>query len=220
MRKLFLTVIAVLFSVATMNTAQAGAYEDFFLAIQFDDERRLRNLLLRGVDPNSVSEKGFSAVAYAVVEDSPKALQTLLMAPGLDVNAPDARGDSALMTAAARNKPLMVDLLLKHGAVQRGHGQWTAMHYAAASGSVESLALLLKAGGLIDALAPNDSTPLMMAARQGKENAARFLLAEGANPGLVNQAGFNAAGYAMKAQRKDLAFEIMRREKALRNAKP
>ncbi len=220
MRKLFLVAIAVCISVATLNTAQAGAYEDFFLAIRFDDEQRLRNLLLRGVDPNSVSENGFSAIAYAVVEDSPKALQTLLLATGLDVNAPDARGDSALMTAAARDKPLMVDMLLKHGAVQRGHGQWTAMHYAAASGSTESLSLLLQAGGLIDVLAPNASTPLMMAARQGKENAARFLLAEGANPGLVNQAGFNAAGYAMKAQRKALAYEIMRREKALRNGSP
>lgn len=220
MRKLLGVLMAALISLTTWNTAQAGAYEDFFLAIKFDDERRLRNLLLRGVDPNSVSENGFPAVGYAVIEDSPRALQVLLLAPGLDVNALDARGENALMTAAARNKPDMVQMLLKHGAVQRSHGQWTAMHYAAASGSTESLSLLLKAGGLIDVLAPNDSTPLMMAARQGKEDAARYLLKEGANPGLVNQAGFNAAGYAMKAQRKDLAFEIMRREKALRNAKP
>ncbi len=219
MRKGFGLLLLMLISLATLNTAQAGAYEEFFLAIRFDDDRRLRNLLLRGVDPNSVSENGFPAVAYAVVEDSPKALQTLLLASGVDVNAPDARAESALMTAAARNKPEMVGMLLKHGAVQRGHGQWTALHYAAASGSTQSLALLLKAGGLIDVLAPNDSTPLMMAARQGQEEAARFLLGEGANPALVNQAGFNAAGYAMKAQRKDLAFEIMRREKAVRNAK-
>ena len=58
----------------------------------------------------------------------------------------------------------------------------------------------------------------MMAAREGREPAARTLLKLGANPALKNQAGYNAAGYAMKAQRKELAFEIMKKEKALRTA--
>ena len=59
---------------------------------------------------------------------------------------------------------------------------------------------------------------LVMAAREGRETAARALLKLGANPALTNQAGYNAAGYAMKAQRQELAFEIMKKEKALRKA--
>lgn len=196
----------------------AGTFEDFFLALEFDDEYRLRNLLLKGMDPNTVNEQGFPAIIFAMMKDSPKAVQVLISSNKLNPDLPDIRGETPLMVASFLNKPEWVSALLAKGAKQGGDGQWTALHNAAASGSVMSIEALLQAGGNINVLSPNDSTPLMMAARQGREEAARALLQLGANPGLINQAGYNAAGYAMKANRKELAYEIMKKERALRKA--
>lgn len=198
--------------------AQAGAFEDFFLAIEFDDEYRLKSLLLKGMDPNTVNEAGFPAIIYAMMKESPTAVRILLLSNKLDPNLPDPRGETPLMVASTLNKPEWVLALLDKGAKQGTNGQWTALHNAAASGSSESIEYLVKAGGAIDVLSPNETTPLMMAAREGREAAVRTLLKLGANPALTNQAGYNAAGYAMKANRKELAFEIMKKEKALRKA--
>ncbi|MCR2746938.1 ankyrin repeat domain-containing protein [Limnobacter parvus] len=198
--------------------AKANAFEDFFLAIEFDDEYRLKSLLLKGMDPNTVNEAGFPAIVFAMMKESPIAVRTLLLSNKLDPNLPDRRGETPLMVACTLNKPEWVLALLDKGAKQGANGQWTALHNAAASGSSQSIEYLVNAGGAIDVLSPNDTTPLMMAAREGREQAARTLLKLGANPALKNQAGFNAAGYALKANRKELAFEIMRKEKALRKA--
>lgn len=196
----------------------AGAFEDFFTAIQFDDEYRLKSLLLKGMDPNTVNEQGFPAITYGMLQDSPNAVRTLLSSGKLNPNQMDRRGETPLMVACSLNKPDWVAALLDKGALAGQDGQWTALHNAAAAGAVEAIELLVKSGVSLDVLSPNDTTPLMMAAREGREVAVRALLKQGANPSLKNQAGYNAAGYAMKANRKELAFEIMKKEKALRTA--
>lgn len=200
------------------SLSHAGAFEDFFLAIKFDDENRLRALLLRGMDPNTVNEQGFPALVFAMMQESPNAVRVLLSSNKLDPDQPDPRGETPLMVACTLNKPEWVSALLRKGAKQGADGQWTALHNAAAAGSSAAIELLVRAGGNINVLSPNDTTPLMMAAREGRETAVRALLKLGANPALTNQAGYNAAGYAMKAQRQELAFEIMKKEKALRKA--
>lgn len=207
-----------LLAIAQLHSSQAMAssLSDFFKAIQFDDEYRLNILLLKGMDPNTRNEQGFPAVTYAMIQNSPKSVALLLRAPGFDPNALDGRGETPLMVASALDKPQWVAALLAKGAKQGGHGEWTALHNAAASGSTASVDLLLKWGSPVDVLSPSDTTPLMMAARQGKDNTVRQLLKQGANPGLKNQAGYNAAGYAMKANRPELAMEIMKSERALR----
>lgn len=214
-RRAFLSSLLLL---ALPGMSLAGAFEDFFLAIRFDDEYRLTSLLLKGMDPNTVNELGFPAITYGMMQDSPNAVQVLLSSSKLNPNQADRRGETPLMVACTLNKPQWVSALLSKGATAGEHGQWTALHNAAASGSTESIELLVKSGVPVDLLSPNDTTPLMMAAREGRERAARTLLSLGANPSLKNQAGYNAAGYALKADRKQLAFEIMKKERALRTA--
>lgn len=196
----------------------AGAFEEFFAAIKFDDEYRLRNLLLKGMDPNTLNEQGFPALTFAMMQESSNAVRLLLSASNLDPNLPDRRGETPLMVACTLDKPAWVAALLAKGATLGKDGQWTALHNAAASGSVQCIDLLIKWGATIDVLSPNETTPLMMAAREGREAATRRMLLLGANPSLINQAGYNAAGYAMKANRKELALDIMKKEKALRTA--
>ena len=214
-RRVFVSSLLLL---AMPAVSLAGAFEDFFVAIKFDDEYRLKSLLLRGMDPNTVNEQGFPAIVFGMMQDSPNAVRVLLSSRKLNPDQVDRRGETPLMVACTLNKPEWVAALLEKGAKQGGDGQWTALHNAAASGSLESIELLSKSGVKIDVLSPNDTTPLMMAAREGREAAARMLLKLGANPALKNQAGYNAAGYAMKANRKELAFEIMKKERALRTA--
>jgi uncharacterized protein len=211
-------ILGSLLLLALPRVALSGAFEDFFVAIKFDDEYRLRMLLLKGMDPDTVNEQGFPAIIFGMLQNSPNAVRLLLSSSKLNPNQADRRGETPLMVACTLNKPEWVEALLAKGATTGVDGQWTALHNAAASGSSESIELLVKAGAKIDVLSPNDTTPLMMAAREGREAASRLLLKLGANPALVNQAGYNAAGYAMKADRKELALEIMRKEKALRTA--
>lgn len=196
----------------------AGAFEDFFQAIKFDDEKRLRALLLKGMDPNTVNEQGFPALVFAMIQDSPNAVRLLLSVNKLNPDQPDLRGETPLMVACTLNKPEWVFALLKKGAKQGTNGQWTPLHNAAAAGSSEAIELLVKAGGNVDVFSPNGTTPLMMAAREGRDGAARTLLKLQANPVLKNQAGYSAAGYAMKNKNKALASEIIKKEKALGKA--
>ena len=50
---------------------------------------------------------------------------------------------------------------------------WSPLHYAAAGPEPKIVALLLERGAIVDAEAPNRSTPLMMAAGYGKEESVR-----------------------------------------------
>jgi ankyrin repeat protein len=62
----------------------------------------------------------------------------------------------------------------------------------------------------INAPSPNETTPLMMAAMYGSEDAARALLKAGADPARKNQLGMTAADFARKAERTRLADALAR----------
>jgi ankyrin repeat protein len=82
---------------------------------------------------------------------------------------------------------------------------WTALHYAAASGSLPIIQRLLDESAFIDAESPNKTTPLMMAARSGQSAVVKLLLDEGADPTLKNEAEMSAADFARAQGFKELA---------------
>jgi ankyrin repeat protein len=82
------------------------------------------------------------------------------------------------------------------------------LHYAASAADQaqhQVAAFLLERGAEVDALAPNDTTPLMLSAGYGSEDTIRILLARGADITRRTARGLSAADFARYAGRDRLA---------------
>ncbi|MES2633657.1 MAG: ankyrin repeat domain-containing protein [Pseudomonadota bacterium] len=199
MKKLPLLVVAIGFS-----AAQAGSYEDFFTAIKRDDGKAITALLNRGFDPNTPNPQRFDGLYLALQESNMKAAQALIDWPKTNVESRTPQDESPLMIAALRGHLEVVRKLIDRGADVNKPG-WTPLHYAATSGHVPIIALLLENHAYIDAESPNKTTPLMMAVHYGSAEAVKHLLEAGADPSLKNQLGMTAVDFANRANRKDMA---------------
>lgn len=193
---------------AAATPQQVGS---FFRAVQMNDARTVKSMLGTAVDPNQTNPIGGEpALVLAVREGSMDVFKALLAHPGTRVDTPAINGNTALMMAAFKgNRPAAEALIAKGAAVNRPG--WTPLHYAAAGGDDAIAGLLLQHGANIDAVSPRPSgsyTPLMMAAREGKEDTARFLLKRGASPKLKNGEGLTAAQIAARAEHGELAKSL------------
>jgi ankyrin repeat protein len=191
-------------AVSLPGIALAGAYDDYFRAVKLDDVKLVRSLLQRGFDPNTVEEeRGETGLIIAVREDANKVFELLLNTKDVNLDARALNGDSALMIAAYKGKYDAVKTLLDKGAEPNQTG-WAALHYAAAIGNNPIVQLLLDHSAYIDAESPNQTTPIMMAARGGHILTVKLLLDEGADLTLKNGAGMTALDFARTGGFKDI----------------
>lgn len=196
-------VLTVVLASLPLKSHAAGS-DDFFRLVQLNDYRQLPKLLAAGMDPNVVeNERGDTGLILAVREDSMKSFDILLNAPGVDLNARARNGDTALMLAAYKNNVAAVKALLDKEAEPNTTG-WTALHYAATVGNDEIVQMLLDASAYIDAGSPNNTTPLMMAARGGQILTVKLLLDSGADATLKNDVGMTAIDFAKKFNHQDI----------------
>jgi ankyrin repeat protein len=199
--------ILYLFVFIGFSLVHAGSYDDFFSAIKQDDPGKLKALLARGFDANTVNPQGQQGLYVALREPSLKAAQVLIDWPKTDVNILNIKGESPLMLAALKGHKNLVEKLIKRGADVNKTG-WTPLHYAASSGQLSIISLLLEHSAYIDAESPNGTTPLMMAAMYGTPAAVKLLLQEGADVQLKNQQGLTALQFAQRGNRPD-SVEVM-----------
>jgi ankyrin repeat protein len=189
------------------SSIHAGSYDDFFTAIKRDDDRVIVKLLSRGFDPNTPNPDGDHGLLLAIREPSLKVVAALLGAKNIQVEPRNRQDESPLMLASLKGLTDVARRLVAQGADVNKPG-WTPLHYAATSGNLEIIRLLLDNHAYIDASSPNASTPLMMAAMYGTASAAKLLLESGADPTIKNDQGLTALDFAQRANRAD-AFAII-----------
>jgi len=118
------------------------------------------------------------AAGFGLVE-----ITRLLIEQGIDVNAKNTSGETALYAAAERGHEGVARLLLKMGADIQAKAQHerTALHQAAESGHEAVVRMLLEKGADIEAKDWYGGTALHGAAESGHEAVVRLLLKAGAN---------------------------------------
>lgn len=182
----------------------AKTLDALLFATRFDDPERMQDLLDQGADPNAREpQRSETLLMVAIREKSDKIVAQLLKHPKISLEAHAGNGDTALMLACFTGDLNAARMLVQAGAEVNQPG-WAALHYGAANGSVEILHFLIQQSAYIDAESPNKTTPLMMAVRFGQYDAAAFLISEGADVTLRNEAGFQAADFARETERSDL----------------
>ena len=188
--------------------AFADIYEDFVFAVSNDRVPLVKELLAKGVDPNTVGPNGEPALVIAARFGFAGTVDALLAAKA-NVNAKSTVGDTAIMAAALNGYGDLVKTLRTRGASIDGTG-WTPLIYAATGGQDAVVTYLLAEGANVNALSPNGTSALMMAVREGKVSTATLLIARGADVNVRNQNGATALAWALRGNEKALAEQLKR----------
>ena len=204
---IWLKLLLYLSVVAAVCSAKADSASDFFRAVNVDNERSVKAQLAGGFDPNTRNEQGQPALFVALRDESHKVAAALLAHPAIRVDATTPADETPLMMAALRGNLASTQRLVEAGAALNRPG-WTPLHYAASGSGVAVVRWLLDQGAAIDALSPNRSTALMMAARYGAVDSAELLLSRGANLRPRNERDLSAADFARAAGREALATRL------------
>lgn len=164
----------------------------------------VRLLLKAGANPNTPIATGETPLMTCAKTGSADAVRSLVeYGARVDVQE-SAERQTALMWAAAERHPEVVQALIEAHAnlTARSKAGFTAIHFAARVGDIESMKELLAAGvdvniltqteggpnrvvsqlGIPKAVGGNGYTPLLVAAMRGQVDAALFLLDHGADP--------------------------------------
>jgi ankyrin repeat protein len=179
--------------------SNAGSYADFFVALTFDRPEDVQALLVRGFDPNTLSENATPGLLVALEKQAFKSALVLAKHPKTKVELTNKKGETPLMLAAINNQIELAQVLIERGADVNRKG-WTPLHYASTRGHREMMRLLLDNNAYIDSEAENGTTPLMMAAYTASPLAVKLLLEEGADPTLVNKSNVSALDLAEKSE--------------------
>ena len=149
------------------------------------------------VSASALAETGRSSEATAAAAErlldavkaqDADAVRTVL-AEGVDVNARQPDGATALHWAAYRDDLDTVRLLIDAGADVDAANELgaTALWLAADNGSAPVIAHLLDAGADANVALPEGETPIMTAARTGSAEAVRLLIAHGAEVNVAEE---------------------------------
>ena len=211
--KILLVLLALLLA---GGPAQAQALPDrvrFSIVVELGDVGTVRDWLDAGLPPDFEGNLIGTGLMIGAWEGNIPMME-LFVSRGADINKANSNGEQALLHAAWRGKLEAVRWLVERGArLNRQGKQWAALHYAAFGGHADVVAYLLERGADINALSTNGSTPLMMAAREGKESIAKSLLAAGARSDIVNEYGDDALRWAMRNNNLTIARDIAGQEK-------
>jgi ankyrin repeat protein len=132
------------------------------------------------------------------VEKRDRAKIAALLKQGVDVNAAQADGMTALHWAAYHDDLPTATLLVKAGAKAKAASRYavTPLSLACTNGNTEIVGLLLKAGASPNATLRGGETALMTAARTGRPGPVKLLLTHGAEVNAKDRKGQTALMWA------------------------
>jgi ankyrin repeat protein len=188
--------------VAAVHAADADGTTPLEWAVYNDDIETALRLLHAGANANAANRYGITPLSLAATNRNAAMAEALLKA-GADANAKLPGGSTVLMNAARTGNAEIVRLLIEHGADVKAKGEVygeTALVWAVQENHADAAQVLIAHGAEVNArtsplerakdrfglegvltILPHGSwTPLMYAARQGSTDAARVLIASGA----------------------------------------
>jgi uncharacterized protein len=189
---------------APINARNLGGATALYFAAERGHVAVAERLIERGADVKLTGRTGISPVAAAAYAGS-DAIVEMLLGHGADGRAPDETGKPPIVYAAARAKLDIVRRLLARDidVNARYANDLTLLMWAAGpdekvaeSDAVKVVTYLLDVGAHIDDRDVRGRTALMIAAEGGRAEIANLLLARGADPSLMDNAGKRAADLA------------------------
>ncbi len=201
---------------ADVNAATDLGVTPLWPASQNGSASMVRRLLEAGGDPGAALLSGETLVMTAARSGNPDVVRGFLAA-GADPNASATRGQTALMWAAGQNHSGVVEVLLEYGAdvlarsdvrtqlmktnkAQESHPDYhvwveqggnTALVFAARSGNLRSVELLVEAGAEVNQTAAFGISATITAVHSGDARLVEYLLEHGADPNSAD-AGYTA----------------------------
>ncbi len=165
---------------------------------------------------------------YAAISSDTRILQALLDI-GIDINAANEKGYTALMFASAYNSPEIIEFLIGQGAdisAQAYVMDLNVLHVAALfNPNPESVESLINAGLSLEGKTSNDYTAILLAASDNKNLEVVLRLAQlGADIGVYDQKGTDVRGVVLNRIEGDddlfMAITPEFNERVLENLKP
>lgn len=191
---------------ASLN-ANAADVNDWWFYVKNDFLHQIDPLIKQGVDPNRVSPDGQPTIVEAVRTQAWKTFDALASNPKVNVDAANKQGETALMLLSVLGQTDRARALIDRGAQVNRLG-WTPLHYAASRARLDVGRLLISRKAIINAPAPDGTTPLMMAALSKNDAMVTMLIDAGADATTRNLSDLSAADWARSADATKLAVRL------------